>query len=182
MANQHTKNFKGRLEELFSKDIDSIMKGFADNGTSHEYVAKLIGYNRSTVRKYFNAYGINSTLKKAKSEIVANPEGDKFIEYLKKMKLGKEDKQLTTVDNVEYLFEMPVESLIAKAHKLGINFAVVADLVGTSISNLRRILRQFNLGYDIARPKVVLIRDTTKFQDKKINQFNALYRPWVKVA
>jgi hypothetical protein len=182
MANQHTKNFKSRIEELFSKDIGSIMQGFASNGTSYEDVGKLIGYKTSTVRKYFNAYGINPTLKNAKSRIIINPERDKFIEHLKNIKLGKEAKQLTTVDNVEYLFEMPVEILITKAHKLGINFAVLANLIGTSISNLRRILRQFNLGYDILKPKVVLICDHSKFQDKNINQFNALYRLWVKEA
>jgi uncharacterized protein YjcR len=79
---------------------------------------------------------------------------------------------------VERDFGMDFLSFSKKCKGQGLELHEVAEMLGCSVSNLRRIMRKYGFSFFVPEATPML-KTCVNFQNKKINLVNCLSRRWV---
>ena len=83
----------------------------------------------------------------------------------------------TVESRVKRDFGMDFLSFAQQCKNQGLGAHDVAEMIGCSLSNLRRIIRKFNFSFVVKREP--LLTDCPNFQSKRMNAVNCLSRRWV---
>jgi hypothetical protein len=81
-------------------------------------------------------------------------------------------------DRVKRDFGMDFLPFAQKCKDEGLGAHDIAEMLGCSLSNLRRILRKFRFSFVVVK-REPLLTDCPRFKNKRINTVNCLSRRWV---
>jgi len=84
----------------------------------------------------------------------------------------------TVESRVKRDFGMDFLTFTQQCKDQGLGAHDVAEMIGCSLSNFRRIIRKFNFSFVVVEQEP-LLTECPKFQNKKINLVNCLSRRWV---
>ena len=85
----------------------------------------------------------------------------------------------TVESRVKRDFGMDFLTFTQQCKDQGLGAHDVAEMIGCSFSNFRRIIRKFNFSFVVIE-REPLLTDCPKFQNTKINSINYLSRRWIR--